>query len=356
MQSAYAGDLRIATYNVELSQRGPGLLYAAILRGDHPRVLATQAIILKVHPDILLLTGFDYDLGAAALTAYAEGLAAQGLTYPHLVALRPNTGMATGLDMDGDGRLGDAGDAQGWGRFAGADGMAILSRYPVLTEQVRDFSTMLWRDLPGAQLPEQGGTPFPSAGALAIQRLSTTGHWDVPIQLPDGAVVHLLALYATPPVFDGPEDRNGLRNHDEVAFWSAYLAGKLSYSAPHGRFVILGDTNLDPADGNGRGDAMRALLAHPLVQDPVPRSNGAASAAQGVGQTGDRALDTAAWPTPDAEKPGPGNLRVDYVLPSADWTISGAGVFWPAPGEADAAMVSGSDGSRHRLVWVDIAP
>ena len=29
----------------------------------------------------------------------------------------------------------------------------------------------------------------------------------------------------------------------------------------------------------------------------------------------------------------PGNMRVDYVLPSAGLTVTGAGVFWPAPGE-----------------------
>ena len=67
------------------------------------------------------------------------------------------------------------------------------------------------------------------------------------------------------------------------------------------------------------------------------------------GQAGDPALDTADW----RDDGGPGNLRVDYVLPSAGLAITGSGVFWPAPGAplADAAV----EASDHRLVWVDLA-
>ncbi len=35
--------------------------------------------------------------------------------------------------------------------------------------------------------------------------------------------LHLLASHPTPPAFDGPEDRNGRRNHDEIRFWNDYL-------------------------------------------------------------------------------------------------------------------------------------
>ncbi len=348
--TAAAETLRIATYNTELSRRGPGLLYGAILKGD-AQVLAVQGIIAEVRPDILLLTGFDYDAGLVALQAFALGLADRGQVYPHLLALRPNTGMATGLDMDGDGRLGGPGDAQGWGRFAGADGMAVLSRFPILTDEVRDFSAMLWRDLPGVTLPAFGV----SDRVLAVQRLSTTGHWDVPVKSP-GGVIHLLAFYATPPVFDGPEDRNGWRNQAEVGFWAGYLAGKLPVAAADAAFVILGDANLDPADGAGRRGAMAALLAHPLVQDPQPRSAGGVAAAT-AGQGGDPGLDTADWPDPDDPvKPGPGNLRVDYVLPSVHFTVTGSGVFWPAPDAAGVALLGEGEAaaSRHRLVWVDV--
>ena len=35
--------------------------------------------------------------------------------------------------------------------------------------------------------------------------------------------VHFLVSHPTPPVFDGPEDRNGTRNHDEIRFWADYI-------------------------------------------------------------------------------------------------------------------------------------
>ena len=306
-------------------------------------MLAVADVIHAVSPDILLLNGFDYDLDGIALGAFADVLG----DYPYRFALRPNTGVQTGLDMDGDGKTGSPSDAQGFGRFAGQGGMAILSRYPLDVDAVQDFSSLKWVDFPDAMLPVKGGKPFPSPQALAAQRLSSVGHWVVPVQLPQG-VINLLAFHAGPPVFDGPEDRNGKRNHDEVRFWSVYLDGGLGTPPARGSFVILGDANQDPQDGEGLKDAIRGLLAHPLVQDPLPKSKGAVVAAREQGgananhQT-DPALDTVDW----KDDPAPGNLRVDYVLPSKDLQVAGAGVYWPVDGDSGAA-------SRHRLVWVDL--
>ncbi len=337
-QSALADSLRIATYNTELARKGPGLLLRDITAGKDAQVDAVLAVLVHAQADIVVLQGFDYDLTGAALTAFAKALGAKGLTYPHQFALRPNTGMPTGLDMDGDGRLGGPRDAQGFGAFSGQGGMAILSRYPVVREAVRDFSGLLWADLPGATLPRPGAGPFPSAQAQAAQRLSTTGHWVVPIDIPDMGRITLLTYHATPPVFDGPEDRNGLRNADETRFWQVYLDGAFG-PAPTDRFVLLGDANLDPQAGDGRRATMRQLLGDPRLTDPAPTSAGAAAA-------GD-ATDTADW-----DEPTPGNLRADYALPSADWTIIGSGVLWPDPTDPLAETVATA--SRHRLVWVDL--
>jgi hypothetical protein len=335
---ARAEPLRIATFNADLVRKGPGLLLRDILVGEDPAIAAAIEVIAAAAPDILVLTAIDYDHDAHALAALAEALAARGVALPHRFARLPNTGMPTGRDLDGDGRLGRPRDAQGYGEFAGQAGMAILSRLPVDTEAVRDFSGLLWADLPGSLIGEDP--------ARDIQRLSTTAHWKVPVILPDGTRLRVLAWYATPPVFDGPEDRNGRRNHDETAVWTALIDGRLGLPPPEGPFVIAGGANLDPLDGDGRGAAMQALLSHPRVSDPRPGSaEGAARAAADGGvnvtQRGDPTLDTADWPdTPDQ----PGNLRVDYVLPSSDLSILGAGVLWPPK----------DSGLRHGLVWVDI--
>jgi len=308
-----------------------------------------MAVIAHVAPDILLLTGFDHDHDLAALNAFAEALSGLGADYPYRFARAPNTGLSTGRDLDGDGRLGTPRDAQGYGRFRGQGGMAILSRWPIGASRAIDHSALLWRDVPGAIPP-----PMP-ADVAAIQRLSTTAHWDVPVATPAHGELRLLAFHATPPVFDGPEDRNGRRNHDEALLWRLWLDGALGGNPPRERFVLLGDANLDPVDGDGRPGAMLSLLRDPRLSEPLPRSEGgpAAAAAQAganLAQVGDPALDTADW-----DDTAPGNLRVDYVLPSSDWRVTGAGVFWPPPGDPLAGLL-GEPGTatRHRLVWVDI--
>ena len=47
----------------------------------------------------------------------------------------------------------------------------------------------------------------------------------------------------------------------------------------------------------------------------------------------------------------PGNLRVDYVLPSRSFKVVDSGVFWPLAGEPAADLIDLSD---HRLVWIDV--
>ncbi len=326
--AAQAETLRIASYNTELGREGPGLLLRDIRRND-PQVRAVIEVLTATRPDIVALQGIDWDLDGLALSALAEALKDSGLSYPYSFAEQPNSGIETTLDLDGDGKTGGPGDAQGWGRFSGQDGMAVLSRYPIAADGMRSYSRMLWRDLPGARLPLADGAPFPSAQAQALQRLSSTAHWVIPIDTPGGRL-DLMTFHATPPVFDGPEDRNGLRNRDEVRFWSLLLSGTLG-PAPSGRFVIAGDANLDPNRGEGRKEAIRDLLAHPRIQDPQP-------------------VDAAGSATTVTWK-GVGDMRVDYVLPSADWQIRDAGVFWPAPPGREAVATA----SRHRLVWVDLA-
>ncbi|MEL7099827.1 MAG: endonuclease/exonuclease/phosphatase family protein, partial [Pseudomonadota bacterium] len=210
-------------------------------------------------------------------------------------------------------------DAHGYGTFTGQGGLAVLSRFPIRTEKVRDFSTLLWRDLPGANLPVRGADPFPSAEAHAVQRLSSVAHWAIPIDVPGIGAITLLAWHGSTPVFDGPEDRNGKRGGDEARLWQLYLDGAFGIPGPNP--VIAGQSNIDPAKGEGLHGVMRALLADPRLQ--VPPGTDA---------------PTANWP-----QTGP--MRASYVLPSAALNVAGSGVSDPAP-----------EASRHRIVWVDIAP
>jgi len=324
--AAGADRIRLASFNTELSRDGPGLLLRDILRGEDADIATALNLIAGAGADIVLLQGIDWDAGGHALAALADALADAGAPYPHRFAPRPNSGRPTGLDLDGNGRLGEARDAQGYGRFNGDGGLALLSRWPVDAAAARDFSAFLWRDLPDATAAQ-----VLEDDALAIQRLASVAAWDVPVIVPGAGRFHVLALHATPPVFDGPEDRNGLRNADEIRFWQHYLDGWTPDG--HARFAardfaLMGILNVDPDRGEGRRAALRAFLDHPTLQDPQPRS--AQAAAMG------RATDTVDWP-----EPAPGNLRVGYVLPAAGLTVADSGVSW-------------AEGARHGVVWVEI--
>lgn len=358
-----AETLRIAAYNVDLSRDGAGQLLHDLGREPDDGLAAVLAVIRKVRPDLLLLTRFDHDLRGRALAAFLDLLreGPEGIDYPYHFDAAVNSGEVSGLDLDGDGMLMGWGDAWGWGKFPGHGGMAILSRLPLDMEAARTFRMLRWADLPGAELPAtpEGG-PWPDAETRGVFRLSSRSHWDVPVILPDGGRLQLLASNPTPPLFDGPERLNRLRHRDELRFWALYLAGA-AFADDQGRtapasdapVVLLGDLNADPADGAGLEGAVSQLLDHPRLQDPRPRSDGATAAAAAqkganVKQAGAPETDTADW----RDDKGPGNLRVDYVLPDAELTLADAGVFWPAPTEPLAEEVGA--GPSHRMVWVDV--
>ena len=361
---AGAETVRFATFNASMNRGAEGELAAALQDGADPQIAKVAAVIRAVDPDVILVNEFDYGAGSdrAFVANYLDG------AWPFSFIAPSNTGVPTGLDLDGDGVSGEeagtferARDSHGFGLFEGQYGMVVLSKHELDAEGVRTFRTFWWKDMPGARLPVRpDGASFYSDEALAVLRLSSKSHWDVPVRIGE-AVVHLLASHPRPPVFDGPEDRNGARNADEIRFWADYVsgadwirddAGGRGGLAGGAHFVIAGDLNADPTDGESVPGAARQLTVHPLVNATVtPASEGgaAAAAAQGganAGHRGDPHFDTA-----DFRDEAPGNLRVDYVLPSVGLEITGAGVFWPIEGEPGADLIDASD---HRLVWIDI--
>lgn len=350
-----ADTLRIAYFHTELTARGPGLLLRDLQRDKTPAKLAAVLSILSdAAPDIVLLAGIDYDAGGETLGALQTALARTGLSLAHVFAAAPNTGVPTGHDLDGDGRWDEPEDTQAFGEFRGAGGLALLSRFPLLRDEVTDLTDLTWSAFPAADLPTTFGPEL-----RASLPLSATGHWDVPVLLPDGSRVHVLTLHATPPVFDGPEDRNGRRNADQIRLWADYLNGWRPDGpvAPLDRAIVLGTLNADPKDGESRPGALARLLSHSLLQDPAPQAPGAAQASAQQGgvnadQNSDPAFDTVDWP--DEKRGDPGNLRVDYILPSRSLRVVATGLHWPGTDRPEA-LAQAETASRHRLIWVDIA-
>jgi 3-phytase len=165
-------------------------------------------------------------------------------------------------------------------------------------------------------------------------------------------------------VFDGPEDRNGLRNRDEIGLLASIIdpARNSAINDDRGQngglnggdlFVIAGDMNADPFDGDSASHAIDQLLSHSLINaEVIPTSTGAQHAATSQGGNNQQHQGNPAADTADFDDTrGPGNLRIDYVLPSRTLQVLDSGVYWPAPGQTGADWIEVSD---HRLVWLDI--
>lgn len=370
--------IRFATFNASLNRSSEGELIADLSTPDDVQAQAVAEIVQRSRPDVLLINEFDFDAAGEAAALFQDNYlslphnGSEPIVYPHRFVAPSNTGVPSGFDLNNDGAVGGPDDAFGFGFFPGQFGMAVYSGFPIEEEDVRTFQHFLWKDMPGAMLPDDPDTPAPSdwysPEELEVFRLSSKSHWDIPIEI-GKKTVHLLADHPTPPVFDGEEDRNGTRNHDEIRFWADYLRPSTSryiYDDQGRRgglrrgsmFVIAGDQNSDPFDGDSVPGSAQQLLDHPHVNTSLtPSSPGAVEQAElqgGANETheGDPAFDTADF----SDVPGPGNLRADYVLPRKNMKMLDAEVFWPLSSDPLFRLVGTFPfpSSDHRLVFIDV--
>jgi len=363
-----ADPVRFATYNASLNRGAAGQLVADLSTPTNAQAGAVAEVIQRTRPDVLLINEFDYDAGHAALRLFQQNYLAVSrngstpISYPYAYTAPVNTGVPSGFDLNNDGTVGGPDDAYGFGFFPGQFGMAVYSRFPIDYAAIRTFQLFRWADMPGALIPPGWFSPE----ELAVVRLSSKSHWDVPIEI-GRKTVHFLVSHPTPPVFDGPEDRNGRRNFDEIRLWADYITparagylyddtGRRGGLKPGSLFVIAGDQNSDPNDGDSIPGAAQQLLDNPLVNTSVtPTSAGAVEQALLQGGVNLTHRTPARSDTADFAEP-PGNLRVDYVLPRKSLRIAGAGVFWPTTDDPLFRLVGvfPFPTSDHKLVWVDL--
>ena len=368
--------LRIATFNVSMEaenyllrgERGDEqVLIERLASGDEPQIRNVAEIIQRVRPDILLLTEFDYiEDPAQGVEAFLSNYLHKGqgeqeaLDYPYYFYAPVNTGQPSPYDLNRSGEAtGSGADAWGFGHYPGQYGMLILSKYPIDKAAIRTFQDFKWKDMPGHLTTKTAdGQPWYSDDAWAEFPLSSKSHWDVPIMI-DTERLHILASHPTPPVFDGPENRNGLRNHDEIRFWQDYIEGADYFYDDQGQtggfkgsapFVIAGDLNASADEGDGLTQGIANLLGSELVQGQVvPTSRGGLEhssrrVAEGLVSAEVAGSHTASW-----------RMRADYVIPSSTGLqVVDNGVFWPAADEDGYHLVADrAASSDHRLVWVD---
>ena len=376
--AAPPAQLRVAAFNASLNRATAGQLFADVsapASAGAAQVKRIVEIIQRNAPDVLLVNEFDYDTrtdgqGRPAVELFHDNFLAvsqngqPALTFPWRFTAPSNTGVHSGMDFDNSGGMTTtpgtdayANDCYGFGAFPGQYGMVVYSKFPIVTSSVRTFRNFLWKNMPGALLPDNPLT-FPpkdwySTPELNVFRLSSKSHWDVPLDLGGGHRVHFLVDHPTPPVFDSTEDRNGKRNHDEIRFWADYVdparatyhrddAGVAGGLPADARFIIAGDHNAEPVncDSDSVAGAALQFTTHRLINNTVVPS----ALAYGNNTTNTGAFNS-------------GFLRVDYVLPSkSGFSILNSAVYWPLAPHPQAALVTNANASDHRLVWLDVRP
>lgn len=370
LEEAKMDYVRVATFNVSMDatnylpptkwvSEGSQALRQA-LQTQHHQVRNIAEIIQRTRPHILVLNEFDYLPREQGIDVFLRDylqVAQDGqapIDYPYVYLAPVNTGQPSGFDLNRDGKVtAFENDAWGFGYYPGQYGMVVLSQFPIQTTAVRTFQQFKWQDMPGHLVPKipTTGEPWYSADVMEKMPLSSKSHWDVPIDI-NGTTVHVLVSHPTPPVFDGPENRNGIKNHDEVRFWADYINqteanyiyddnGERGGLKPHQRFIIAGDLNASIEGTANVPGTIEQLLEHPLIQaEPIPTSEG------GMANSNSpyAAQHTATW-----------GKRADYLLPSLyGIKVQASGVFWPLDNELAHLFATRDATSDHRLVWLDI--
>ena len=380
-QASDPDSVRFATFNASLNRFDAGQLITDLSTPDNAQAANVAEIIQRTAPDIVLINEFDFDPDGAALRLFQDNYlsvphnGAPAIDYAYSYTAPVNTGVPSGFDLNNDGTVGGPDDAFGFGFFPGQFGMAVYSNLPINFDAIRTFQMFRWKDMPGALLPDNPSTPEPadfySPEELEVFRLSSKSHWDLPVQV-GRRTVHFLVSHPTPPVFDGEEDRNGRRNSDEIRFWADYITpadsgyiydddggyGGLPFGA---QFVVAGDQNSDPLDGDSLPGSIDQLLDDPRVNDGnTPSSFGAVQASIQQGGANQTHLSPPRFDTADFNDTEPGNLRADYLLPSRPIRILSSAVFWPVSISPlyrlvyDPGFSFGVASSDHRLVWADL--
>ena len=336
-------DVRFATFNASLNRNLAGQFVSDISTPNNVQAKNAAETIQRVRPDVLLINEFDFDAagdGAPPLPGQLpldrpERRSADLLPVPlhgrvehrHSVRLRP--------------------EQQRRRRRAGRRFRLRLLPGPVRNGGLLDVSDRRHGHPHLPEVPLEGHARRPAPGrsrhagtgrlVLARRAERVPALLEEPLGPADPGREQGRPLPHQPPDAArlrrprGPERRHG--NFDEIRFWADYISpGKAGYIyddgggtgglKPGSLFVIAGDQNSDPLDGDSIPGSIQLLLEHPLVNTTfTPESPGAVqqNALQGganLTHRSDPRFDTA-----DFADSAPGNLRADYVLPRRNMQI-----------------------------------
>lgn len=355
-------DIRVATLHAGLRAESSAVLLEELQGGMHPAARVLAETVQANAPDVLVLTGISYDenqeIAETLNRQYlARGQNGQtGMQYSYTYTAPTNSGIDSGADLDGDGRVGGPADAIGYGNHPGERGMAVFSTRPVVEDEVRTFQEFLWEDMPENSIREGQFSKLEKS----VLRLPSTTMWDIPIEVPGEAEhVHVVATdLNSSPRSARPDDA---RNEDQRQMVADFVSGSAWYLydddgvrgglGAEDPFVIAGsladeqELMTSPAE---KVPELSTLLESEVLQDPAPEA------------VTDEPLperDEAADPQATQGLSNGDAVRSSYLLPATAIEVVGTGVFWPAEGEFGYDLVDPAESASPsgRLVWLDIA-
>ncbi|MCW8328680.1 endonuclease/exonuclease/phosphatase family protein [Photobacterium sp. SDRW27] len=321
--------------------------------------------------------------------AYAQNSQVEPISFEYRKNIATNTGKASGFDLNNDGEKTDIkDDAWGFGNYHGQYAFAVFSQFEIDESNVRTFQNFKWKDMPGYEesiriVQCDDPSKFPEGMTCKSKwyedeaweqfPLSSKNHADIPVIIPTPTgeeTIHFLVSHPTPPIWENIAEHNIKRNHAEIEFWNDYVESKnYMYDDNNvygglpadSKFVVAGDLNADPIQGDGDLTAINDLLKNPLVNISAtigyqtPTSKGGQECFDLGICTGDNK------DTPYIEHiTSKSGLRLDHVIPSQNLTVTDSGVFWPASDEDGYHLVYDEElgiskgvSSDHRMVWMN---
>ena len=135
--------IRFASYNVSMFRKEEGQLQKDLESGTDVQIQNVATVIQKVRPDVIALLEFDYDKSGDLLQYFRKNYLAKGqhgekgINYQYQIQVPSNTGMASGVDYNNDGKVALPNDAFGFGRYEGQYAFALLSKFPIEEAMIR---------------------------------------------------------------------------------------------------------------------------------------------------------------------------------------------------------------------------
>ena len=283
-------DVRFSTFNASLNRNAAGQLVADLSTPDNAQAETVAEIIQRVRPDVLLINEFDFDPGgrlrrcSRTTTCRCPTTAPTPINYPYRYVAPSNTGIPSGFDLNNNGVVGGPDDAFGFGLFPGQFGMAVYSMYPIDLERGPHVPDVPLEGHAGRAAARRPGTAGAGGLVLAGRARRLPALLEEPLGPADPDRREDRALPRQPPDAAGLRRPRGPQRHPQPR--RDPVLGRLHHARPTARyiyddegdggglepgarFVIAGDQNSDPLDGDSIPGSIQQLLDHPLVNTKV---------------------------------------------------------------------------------------